>query len=497
MPDDFTGLLTGSNWGGIEVYDRPVFVTFSFPAVANGYVAAIDDPGLTPAALASWQAFGGAEADMARQALQEWGDASGITFIEVAPGQGDINFQKLDFSGTWYDGAGGIGYRPFGAWSGFSYPYFSGDLDSSGDVFLNSDTPATYALLLHEIGHALGLKHPDEAWTQYAADPDVVHAVWGSDGANDTIMARFSNLTGLSAIDIAAVQAIYGTGAEDGTQVASWSWNAGAQKLTQTGFAGDDAMRGVSVKDAMNGAGGNDRLYGLAGNDTLDGGDGNDTLDGGAGTDRMTGGVGDDVFFVDAAADKAIELAAGGSDTAYTTVSWVMGAEVEVVAVLGSAKVTVTGNASGNEMYAGGGAARLLGQGGADYMVGGAGKDTLVGGAEGDVMWGQGAADRFVFENLSDFGTGFAPDAIGDFSRAQKDKINLAAIDPDTVSAGDQAFSFVGTAAFTVDARYQLRYLFDGFGSTLVQIDTNRDAVADHTIQLYGEIALKAGDFLL
>jgi YD repeat-containing protein len=497
MPDDHTGLLTGSHWGGIEVYDRPVFVTFSFPTVANAYVAAIDDPNLTPAALASWQAVSAAEADLARAALQEWGDACGITFIEVAPGQGDINFQKLDFSGTGYDGAGGIGYFPFGEWSGFSYPYFTGDLDVSGDVFLNSDTVATYALILHEIGHALGLKHPAEAWTNFAADPDVVHAVWAADDPDATIMAEQSNLAHLSAIDIAAIQAIYGTGAEDGTQVASWSWNAAAQRLTQTGFAGDDAMRGVSVRDTMNGAGGNDRLYGLAGNDVLNGGQGNDTLDGGQGIDRMTGGDGDDVYFVGVFGDKAIEAAGGGFDTAYATVTWVMGAEIEVLAMLGDARVTGTGNALGNEMYAGGGAVRFNGLDGADYMVGGAGKDTLAGGAQGDVMWGGAEADRFLFETAADFGASGAPDTIGDFSRAQKDKIDLRLIDPDSATPGDQAFSFVGTAALTADARFQLRYAYDGFGNTVVEIDINRDAVADHTILLYGEIALRAADFLL
>ena len=65
----------------------------------------------------------------------------------MAPGQGDINFQKMDFSGTGYDRAGGIAYRPFGAWDGSSYPSFTGDLDSSGDVFMNSDIPVTYGHL--------------------------------------------------------------------------------------------------------------------------------------------------------------------------------------------------------------------------------------------------------------------------------------------------------------------------------------------------------------
>ena len=154
-----------------------------------GYDATITDPNLTPAALASFQAFTTAEQQMARDALSEWGSNSGLIFIEVAAGQGDINFQKLDFSGTGYDGAGGIAYRPFGDWNFFTYPYFSSDLDSSGDVFMNSDIPVSYGTLLHEIGHALGLKHPTEAWTNYAADPDVTHNVWTTDDPALTIIA--------------------------------------------------------------------------------------------------------------------------------------------------------------------------------------------------------------------------------------------------------------------------------------------------------------------
>ena len=205
---DYTALLTGSHWSGIEVAGKSTIVTYSFPTTAPGYVAGITDPGLTPAALASWQAFSAGEAADARAALAAWGNACGLIFIEVAAGQGDINFQKLDFSGTAYDGAGGIAYRPFGDWSGASYPYFTGDLDGSGDVFMNSDIVVSYGTLLHEIGHAIGLKHPTEAWTQFAANPPVEHAVWSADDPLLTVMSPDSTLTAPAAFDIQAVQYI-------------------------------------------------------------------------------------------------------------------------------------------------------------------------------------------------------------------------------------------------------------------------------------------------
>ena len=63
-------------------------------------------------------------------------------------------------------------------------------------------------------------------------------------------------------------------------------------------------------------------------------------------------------------------------------------------------------------------------------------------------------------------------------------------------AAGDQAFSFVGTAAFTVDTRFQVRYDSAG-GDTTLQVDTNRDGVADYNVILYGVASLVASDFLL
>ncbi len=497
MANDWTALLSGSYWSGIEVTAKPTIVTFSFPTTAPGYDAAINDPNLTPAALASFTAFTASEQQMARDALAEWGSASGLTFIEVAPGQGDINFQKLDFTGTGYAGAGGIAYRPFGDWNFATSPYFSSDLDSAGDVFMNSATPLVYGTILHEIGHALGLKHPTEPWTDFASNPPVVHDVWTVDDPSLTIMSQLPGGTGhLTAVDIQAIQSIYGTNAQDGTQVASWSWDAAHQTLTQTGYATADAIRGSSVTDIIFGQDGDDKLFGLNGNDVLYGGAGNDLLDGGPGNDKLVGGLGDDTYLITGKGDKITEAANAGTDTVYSAVSYTLAANVEILSFLGSAKVTGTGNALANQMYAGGGVAILKGMAGDDYMVGSAGKDQLTGGAGADVMWGGTGADQFIFTAVTDFAPAASFDTIGDFSHAQADKIALNAIDPDHSTAGDQAFSFVGSAAFTTDARFQVRAEVQGT-NTLVQIDLNHDRVADAQILLYGAMTLVASDFIL
>ena len=84
---------------------------------------------------------------------------------------------------------------------------------------------------------------------------------------------------------------------------------------------------------------------------------------------------------------------------------------------------------------------------------------------------------------------------ITDFSHAQADKIDLAAIDANSDVAGNQAFSFIGTALYSSVAG-QLRTSIVGSVTTIAG-DVNGDGVSDFHIQLTGAVALVAGDFVL
>lgn len=75
---------------------NPVIVTFPFPTDIPAYDASV--AGFTPATLASFQAYNAAEQAQALSALNEWAAGSGIVFVQVDPGQGDINFQNVDFN---------------------------------------------------------------------------------------------------------------------------------------------------------------------------------------------------------------------------------------------------------------------------------------------------------------------------------------------------------------------------------------------------------------
>ena len=89
---DYTALLTGDYWGGIEITDHPVFVTYSFDTTAP----ASDASHLAGSAYATFTPFTAAQQAEAQQALANWGTNSGIVFLQAAPGQGDINFAAYD-----------------------------------------------------------------------------------------------------------------------------------------------------------------------------------------------------------------------------------------------------------------------------------------------------------------------------------------------------------------------------------------------------------------
>lgn len=86
--NDYTALLTGSYWGGIEVTNRPTLITYSFATSAP----TTDEGVIGTLAFATFQAFTAAQEAQTRTALAEWGNGSGLTFIEVPAGASEITF---------------------------------------------------------------------------------------------------------------------------------------------------------------------------------------------------------------------------------------------------------------------------------------------------------------------------------------------------------------------------------------------------------------------
>lgn len=260
-----------------------------------------------------------------------------------------------------------------------------------------------------------------------------------------------------------------------------------------SGDAAINQLFGRRGNDQLRGLDGDDELWGEAGNDVLDGGDGDDLLSGGGGADLMRGGAGNDAYDVDDAGDRVIEARNGGFDAVFASVSTTLELHVENLTLRGTAAIQGTGNAAANAITGNVGANRLSGEAGNDVLKGEAGNDVLQGGLGADRLFGGAGADRFVFASVAD-SAGRAVDRIEDFSRAQRDRIDLRGIDAGPFADGDQAFTFIGSAAFS-DAS-QVRAVRSG-GGVAVSGDLDGDGTADFAFQVFGVTALRAGDFLL
>ncbi|MGQ0485482.1 MAG: hypothetical protein ACT4SY_09050 [Hyphomicrobiales bacterium] len=226
---------------------------------------------------------------------------------------------------------------------------------------------------------------------------------------------------------------------------------------TRTGSAASQYISGGNFADRLSGLGGNDILEGRGAGDSLNGGFGNDTAS-----------------YAHAGPGLTASLAAPGGNTGvaagdtYTSIENLTGSKFAD---------TLTGNGGANRLDGGKGVDTLFGEGGNDRLVGGLGTDVMTGGAGFDI---------FGFNNQTESVIGNSRDRIVDFNAGSPDttvdRIDLRPIDARTNVAGNQAFTFIGTNAFS-GVSGQLRISLSG-STTIVSGDVNGDAVADFQIGL-------------
>ncbi|MGZ8997520.1 MAG: M10 family metallopeptidase C-terminal domain-containing protein, partial [Allosphingosinicella sp.] len=147
------------------------------------------------------------------------------------------------------------------------------------------------------------------------------------------------------------------------------------------------------------------------------------------------------------------------------------------------------------------GSFRVFGGGGNDVLTGGAGADILSGGLRGDTLTGGGGNDIFLYRSVAESNS-TERDGIQDFNSG--DIIDLSKIDANSLVGGNQAFEFIGSAAFggngAADAG-ELRFENISLGGPiwLVQGDVNGDGVSDFEVVLVisPPDPITAGDFIL
>ena len=188
----------------------------------------------------------------------------------------------------------------------------------------------------------------------------------------------------------------------------------------------------------------------LPDSDHLDGTDRDDVIIGAAGNDKLKGGKGDD--YLD-----------GGKDN--------------------------------DHVHGGDGADRIHGRDGNDRLYGGDGDDVIAGGLGGDRLAGNGGSDIFKYASIAE-STPDRADLIECFASggAGGDLIDLIAVDAQAGTFGNQAFSFIGAAAFSAEGR--IRAVISG-GHTLIEVNTAGMGEAEMLIELDRIVTITAEDFIL
>ncbi|WP_238369687.1 M10 family metallopeptidase [Heliomarina baculiformis] len=332
-----------------------------------------------------WTALNAAEKANIRTQLDHIETFLNVSFVETF-GSTDpvLNLGKISMAGE-YAGTTGLG----GSWyrySGNTITKWDGSAVFKNDIDMSQASEDD--LILHEIGHAMGLKHPhadptlDEAFDSnkysvmsYESNPDngedsdammlfdvyALQDIWGAADYNtgdDTYTGKRTD----------TVDTIWDTGGIDSLDAGA-NGNAVVIDLNQGAFsqfgAYDDVViaYGVDIENAVGSAFDDDitgnalgnRLEGGTGDDRMIGANGDDTLLGGSGRDKLSGGKGRDSLFGEAARDK------------------------------------------------------LKGGGGRDTLDGGARKDKIDGGRGDDTLTGGAGRDKFLFKKK------FGDDTITDF----------------------------------------------------------------------------------
>ena len=257
------------------------------------------------------------------------------------------------------------------------------------------------------------------------------------------------------------------------------TWDSGSKSLTPVQTASQNrtffmevdyatveklaTALGTNGANRLLGTDNSDWMVGRGGNDIIRGGDGNDTIAGGRESDDGPVGLG----------------AAPGTDS----------------------------KAFAERLYGGNGDDVISGGDGAEWLAGGSGADTIRGGGDDDAifggrgldkLFGGEGADCFIYRSVEDARPVGNLERILDFNPRWGDSIDLSQVDANALESGNQAFDFIGAAAFSADPANagELRYEVVRQGIR-VEADVDGDGEADMAFLVKDASTLSDDDLVL
>ena len=339
-------LLKGVSWSAQNI-------SYSFPTDPTNFVA---NYSTNMEQQKSFSPLTTAMQDGVRQALSLWASVANLIFTEVPDSTtyGVLRFGQTSGSSTAHAYYPSTSESGGDAWFGYSQPY----TNPQWKTYSNYD----FESMVHEIGHALGLKHPGNYNGDGTGEPPFAdssidclayslmsyHSYPGTD-ISKVGAASDSYPQSPMMDDIAAIQYIYGANYNTNSGNTTYTFSPNDTKIFRTVWDGNgidtyDASaysEGVTlqlapgawstlgssqladlgnnqkapgsvanaylygndtrslIENAIGGSG-DDTLRGNAGNNSLSGGAGNDQLWGGTnGSDTLTGGAGSNAYWWD------------------------------------------------------------------------------------------------------------------------------------------------------------------------------------------------------